>query len=49
MLIDPSDFYGMKQSTMEVIGVHQLSGYWHSSKYLHSCSAEERNSYRFEI
>jgi len=22
--------------------------YWHSSKYLYLCSAEERNSYRFE-
>jgi len=30
--------------TMEVNGVHQLSGYQHSSKYLHLCSAEERNS-----
>jgi len=24
------------------------TSYWHSSKYLPLCSAEERNSYRFE-
>ena len=35
-------------STMEVNGVHQLSGYRHSSKYLLLCSEEERNSYRFK-
>jgi len=36
--------------TMEVNGIHQLSGYWlrHSSKYISLCSAEERNSCRFE-
>jgi len=33
---------------MEFNGVHQLSGYRHSLKYLLLCSAEERNSYRFE-
>jgi len=33
---------------MEVNGVHQLSGYRHSSNYLPLCLAEERNSYRFE-
>jgi len=36
-----------KNSTMEVNGVHQLSSYQHSSKYLLLCSAEDRNSYRF--
>jgi len=35
---------------MEVNGVHQHSGYRHylPSIYLLLCSAEERNSYRFE-
>jgi len=33
--------------TIEVSGVHQLSGYRHSSKYLLLCSTEERNEYRF--
>jgi len=48
-LIDPNDFQCRKKNTMEVNGVQQLSGYQHSSKYLHFCSAEEeKKSYRFE-
>jgi len=35
-------------TTMEVNGVHHLSGYQHSSKYFLLSSTEERNSYRFE-
>jgi len=39
----------LQLATMEVNGIHQLSGYRHSSKYLlFFCSAEERNLYRFE-
>jgi len=33
---------------MEVIGIHQLPGYQRTSKYIPLCSAEERDSYRFE-
>jgi len=35
-------------TTMEVNGVHHLSGSQHSSKYFLLSSTEERNSYRFE-
>jgi len=35
-------------NTMEVNGVHELSGCRHSSKYIPLCSAEERKSYRYE-
>jgi len=36
------------KKTMKFNVLHQLLGYWHSSKYLIMCSAEEINSYRFE-
>jgi len=42
------DVHSLFFPTMEVNGVHQLSGCWHPSKYLPLCSAEERNSYKFE-
>ncbi len=32
---------------MLVNGGRDLFGYWHSSKYLSLCSAEQRNPYRF--
>jgi len=35
------------KNNMPVNMAHQLSGYRHSSKHFPSCSAEERNSYRF--
>jgi len=47
-LMDPIDFHSIYFPTMGFNGVHQLSGYRNSSKYLPLCSAEERNSYRFE-
>jgi len=47
-LMYPIDFHSIFLPTIEFNGVHQLSGYQHSSKYLPLCSAEERNSYRFE-
>jgi len=36
-LMDPIDFHSREKNTMEVNGVHQLSGYRHSSKYLILC------------
>jgi len=35
-------------NTIEVNGVHQLSGCSHSSKHFILCSTNERNSYGFE-
>jgi len=40
-LMDPIDVHLIFFPTMEVDGVHQLSGYPHSLKYLPLCSAEE--------
>jgi len=44
----PNDIHSRKKKSMEFNGVQQMFGYRHSSKYLLLCSAEERNSYRFE-
>jgi len=41
-LMNPIDFHSRKKKTMNI------NGYWHSSKYLPLCSAEERHSYRLE-
>jgi len=42
------DFSILFFSIMEVSGAKELFGSNRSSKYLHLCSAEERNSYKFE-
>jgi len=36
-----NDFQSIFFPTMEVIGYRQLSGYYHSSKYLILCSTED--------
>jgi len=46
--VDNQTVDGHQMNTMEVNGVHELSGCRHSSKYIPLCSAEERKSYRYE-
>jgi len=45
-LTAPIDFHSRNKNSMEINGLHQLFGYWYSSKY-HPCSAEERNWWRW--
>ncbi len=42
------DFHSRKKNTIEVNGAPELLCFPHSSEYLPLCSAEQRNSYRFE-